>query len=636
MKVLDVHGFHSGMDQIQARLQSLNEQMEHLQQAVDGIIMLEDSLTGEGGQAIRSYYQEIHQTFLLFFQSFLANYDTIIEKIRDSLQGVEPDKSGYINEIFLDFNLQHGLKKVQSVTGSLTDEANEIISKVSDIVYLPKLQDDESMHHIKRAQEKAKYTLEQLHNFDRQATQSLDTVDKDVQTMIRFVQQMQASFKGDKQILIDFTPKILMKSEAYRSLLGEFVQKAHMTPIKTVDREAYGNYKSIKYHVYPDGLIVMAYQKIGSDSQVYYEVVTEIPKEIEDGVTVGMIEPTIDKILSGIYSASGRAVGDTIEGLKGMYELAEKYLGPNPSPDLLLKAGLLGTEIYLNPKKKYGQMVDAGKYMVEAVKTGFDKNVIHGDAKSRSEYFTYILTTLGIGVLGDKGISKIGQAGAKIGKIGKLASEIKGFNPALGTVTTGPIPYNVMNQLSDQIQQSVKKAFGDGGKVGKGIGKGSIGVSEVKTFVDKGKQYTNGRKNRLKPDIRYKTGEYDYFYETDNLGRIEKFETDKLQLTERGKRLSHSKNTPGKVKGQDHAGHLAGDRFGGSPKIDNLVSQLSDVNLKQYKKIENEWAAALNETPPKKVTVKVEIIYSGSDMRPDKFKVMYTIDGKRSSRVLEN
>lgn len=65
-------------------------------------------------------------------------------------------------------------------------------------------------------------------------------------------------------------------------------------------------------------------------------------------------------------------------------------------------------------------------------------------------------------------------------------------------------------------------------------------------------------------------------------------------------RLPHSRNTPGKIKGQDHAGHLAADRFGGSPKIDNLVSQLSDVNFRQYRKIENEWAVALIEIPPKK------------------------------------
>ncbi|MEC2920983.1 MULTISPECIES: DNA/RNA non-specific endonuclease [Bacillus] len=158
----------------------------------------------------------------------------------------------------------------------------------------------------------------------------------------------------------------------------------------------------------------------------------------------------------------------------------------------------------------------------------------------------------------------------------------------------------------------------------KDTGKGST-VSEVKTFVDKGEQFTNGRKNRLKPDIRYKTGEYDYFYETD-----------KLQLTEREKRLSHSKNTLGKVKGQDHAGHLAGDRFGGSPKIDNLVSQLSDVNMKQYKKIENEWAAVLKEKPPKEVTVDVEIIYHGNDMRPKEFIVNYSINGKADFRVIKN
>ncbi|MEK0224281.1 DNA/RNA non-specific endonuclease [Bacillus proteolyticus] len=133
---------------------------------------------------------------------------------------------------------------------------------------------------------------------------------------------------------------------------------------------------------------------------------------------------------------------------------------------------------------------------------------------------------------------------------------------------------------------------------------GTAGASGVKT----GEHFTNGRRNRLKPDIRYKTGEFDYFYETDSLGRIEKFETDKLQLTEREQRLSHSKNTLGKVKGQDHAGHLVGDRFGGSPKVDNLVSQLSDVNLKEYKEIEEEWAAALKAEPPKDVTVDVEIL----------------------------
>ena len=69
---------------------------------------------------------------------------------------------------------------------------------------------------------------------------------------------------------------------------------------------------------------------------------------------------------------------------------------------------------------------------------------------------------------------------------------------------------------------------------------------------------------------------------------------------------------------------------------DNLVLQLSNVNLKQYKKIEDGWAAALKETPPKEVTVDVEVIYSGNDMRPEKFKVKYTIDGEWNEEVLLN
>ncbi|SUV07380.1 bacillus transposase protein [Priestia megaterium] len=140
----------------------------------------------------------------------------------------------------------------------------------------------------------------------------------------------------------------------------------------------------------------------------------------------------------------------------------------------------------------------------------------------------------------------------------------------------------------------------------------------------------------VKPDVRYKTGEHDYFYETDSMGRIVKFETENLQLTTRTERLSHSKNTPGKIKGQDHAGHLAADRFGGSPKIDNLVSQLSDVNLIEYKKIEEEWATALKKNPPQKVTVDVEVIYAENDMRPDKFVVRYTIDGDLVSKTIKN
>ncbi|NGM85218.1 DNA/RNA non-specific endonuclease [Paenibacillus sp. 7124] len=131
----------------------------------------------------------------------------------------------------------------------------------------------------------------------------------------------------------------------------------------------------------------------------------------------------------------------------------------------------------------------------------------------------------------------------------------------------------------------------------------------------------------LIPNAKYKAGEHQYDYETDHLGRIEKFTADDLKLTTREERLPHDSNTPGKEPG-DHAGHLAGDRFGGSPEIDNLVSQSSKINLSEYKKIENEWAKALQSNPPKHVSVEVKVNYEGDSLRPSSFNVIYEIDGK--------
>lgn len=129
---------------------------------------------------------------------------------------------------------------------------------------------------------------------------------------------------------------------------------------------------------------------------------------------------------------------------------------------------------------------------------------------------------------------------------------------------------------------------------------------------------------KLKPNIRYRSGEFNYFYETDELGRITKCEAPTLQRTERTERLVHDSKTPGKLKG-DHAGHIIGDRFGGSPEVDNLVSQLEKVNLSDYKKLENDWAAALSRR--ERVEINIEIKYSGTTSRPSEFIVKYKIDG---------
>lgn len=91
-------------------------------------------------------------------------------------------------------------------------------------------------------------------------------------------------------------------------------------------------------------------------------------------------------------------------------------------------------------------------------------------------------------------------------------------------------------------------------------------------------------------------------------------------------RLRHNPNTPGKQE-EDHAGHLIADIFGGSPELDNLVTQSKIVNQKLYRNIEREWQTAL-EKGEKVTDIKIEILYNGKDLRPSEFKIKYKIDGK--------
>ena len=150
---------------------------------------------------------------------------------------------------------------------------------------------------------------------------------------------------------------------------------------------------------------------------------------------------------------------------------------------------------------------------------------------------------------------------------------------------------------------------------------GKGGSDVIDNIITDGSHLDNGK---LKPNVTYKTGEHDYIYKTNEDGLIVKASTDNLQLKTHEGRLKHNPNTYGKETG-DHAGHLFGYRFGGSPELDNLVSQAKNVNVSEFKVIENQWAKALENG--QKVTVGININYDAGNIRPISFDVSYTIEG---------
>jgi hypothetical protein len=179
----------------------------------------------------------------------------------------------------------------------------------------------------------------------------------------------------------------------------------------------------------------------------------------------------------------------------------------------------------------------------------------------------------------------------------------RGTGNAIITAISGAAIVNNLPEIAEQLTANIKK------------------VKKVKSFI----YNPFDELGRLKPNVRYRTGEFEYFGETDHLGRLERFDTENLQLTTRGERLPHNPDTPGKLEG-DHAGHIFGDRFGGSPELDNLVSQASDVNLSKFKILENQWAKAIENG--QKVELEIKISYESDALRPASFEVKYKIDGE--------
>ena len=194
----------------------------------------------------------------------------------------------------------------------------------------------------------------------------------------------------------------------------------------------------------------------------------------------------------------------------------------------------------------------------------------------------------------------------------------------------------VSQALKETGEQSGKRASAEfGGEASANTNEGRGGLDNK--IVNSDKIIRDGSHfdelGNLKPNVKYQSGEFEYLYQTDDIGRVTEWDAPKLNMTERNTRLSHNSNTPGKLPG-DHAGHLAGDRFGGSPEIDNLVSQLSGVNLSDYKKLENQWAKALKAG--KDVSVNVKVNYAGGSLRPDSFEVGYSIDGDYTKQIIKN
>ncbi|MDW8766259.1 DNA/RNA non-specific endonuclease [Streptococcus suis] len=189
-------------------------------------------------------------------------------------------------------------------------------------------------------------------------------------------------------------------------------------------------------------------------------------------------------------------------------------------------------------------------------------------------------------------------------------------------------PPGKLSGLADNIQAFAKSLDGSVEEVAK--------ASDVLKEVLYGEHIIKGShgKKLLAPNVIY-VSEEGYEYTTDSLGRISSVNADNLVL-ETADRNLYSQRTVGGIDRlpEDDGGHLIASMFKGSGDIDNLVAMHKYVNRSggEWYTMEQSWKEAL-EQGRKVSDIEIKPIYSGNSLRPDKFSISYTIEGKLPFKI---
>lgn len=354
MKILDVDLYQEGLQRNIIMLDRLSSEMEAINDAVKGLVQMENQLKGAGGNAIRSFYQECHLPFLHFFQLFSEQFKQVLNQMEAALHSLEPDSSGYILETFLEGELEQGLTLIGELTASLTDEANSIMDQVSDIVALPHLDDSGVQEGVISSKRKRDDTLMQLYEFDAIQSYALNPIEQGLQTMDTWLTDMEGLFQAGvkdinflpsqwdvltyrSDIRTELFPKVFLDPNylwvrEHEQLIGTMITAATFQTlegkkVKTIEENVAEN---IKYHEYDNGLLVKEYVV---NQTVFYEVVSKVvykeeavtvdkPKENElldsfqFGLDIAGLIPVVGEIADGanglIYMARGDALNATL------------------------------------------------------------------------------------------------------------------------------------------------------------------------------------------------------------------------------------------------------------------------------------------------------------------------------------
>ena len=223
MKLLDGTVLYPEIKLIDNTIDTIQGELTTTKSAIMDLIALEDDLKGQAGEALRSFYNNVHIPFLNHFEEALLQYQEAINETEDEFLGYDNDKSVFIDEELLINEVDKGLDRALEITDSLVTEANDIMSSVSDIIGLAPLSMQEFAENVMRAKSFIyDIVIANLYNIDAARESALVDVHESLKLIHTYLNSVEISFKDKAAIeCFDRTDAMMLPYLAQDDLFDE-------------------------------------------------------------------------------------------------------------------------------------------------------------------------------------------------------------------------------------------------------------------------------------------------------------------------------------------------------------------------------------------------------------------------------
>lgn len=133
MKVLDVQEVINGIDKLVDAKKEDIAQLEAVESSIRKIHNLH-SLQGEGGEAIKNHFSQLHLPALRFFVTYLEQYIEQLGKMKNNILNFEASNA-LLRQDFLTETIPNGINRIKQNAEASTEAINSACASIQDLVH---------------------------------------------------------------------------------------------------------------------------------------------------------------------------------------------------------------------------------------------------------------------------------------------------------------------------------------------------------------------------------------------------------------------------------------------------------------------------------------------------------------------